>query len=87
MSPMSKELLFEIADLRYLGIACDKCHTEIVCDLAKANSIPTACPTCRHGEYDTLFLSALESLRANYQTLSKAKNKVRVRIREQITTQ
>lgn len=86
MSPSAKELVLEISALKFVGIECNKCHTEIIFDLNNtAKAIPFECPTCRNGEYDIHFSTALDSLRTSYQVLSKSENQhVRIRIRRQL---
>jgi hypothetical protein len=80
MSPITKKLVLDFADLSHLAIECPKCRSEVVFDSSNTkNGIPSKCPVCQE-EYGPLFHAALASYRDFYTSVSKSSYKVRSHI-------
>lgn len=43
-----KRIVFEVKDLRRIGLRCEKCNAEVGTSLSKFNEVPCRCPVCRH---------------------------------------
>lgn len=77
MSPITRKLVLDFADLRFVSVECHQCKTEVVFDAGDAkNGVPTRRPTCNH-EYDALFCGSLTNYRDFYRNFSKSSYRVR----------
>jgi hypothetical protein len=86
MSPTSKELLIDFADLRRIGIRCPACSTEVILDVTDTkNGIPSKCPTCSK-DYESLFRMALDSYRDFFTKFSGAGYQVKAHITLEAST-
>lgn len=76
VSPMQKEIVVSLADLRYVSIECPTCHTKVILDMKGKSELwekhhfftPKACPGCASG-YDTAIPTAVDALRKSYEML------------------
>ena len=76
---MTKQLAIDFADLRYLEVTCVKCSTRqtVDCHIQNAHP-PVACPC--GVQFDNGAVQELIGFVGAYRTLSRANQKIRVRI-------
>jgi endogenous inhibitor of DNA gyrase (YacG/DUF329 family) len=84
---MHKELSLAMKDLRYVGVTCKDCHTEVVLDMESKyrpedgghGFAPDGCPTCGTA-FDSAIKPALDRFRAVYASLAKLEAAVHFRV-------
>ena len=80
-----KELSFSIGDLRYVSVTCDRCHTEIVLDMAneynpgREGFSPSACPTCGD-PFEPTVKPAVDHFKAIYISLKGLRGRIAFRV-------
>ena len=87
MCAMTKELLLDFAELRYIAVECPRCHAEITVDAENkaADDFPVVCPCCRES-LGPLIKININAYKAVYKAFvstdpKDSDTKVRVRIR------
>ena len=82
---MRTELSLAMKDLRYVGVVCRNCHTEVVLDMESEYKpegkgfAPDSCPTCE-APFDSAIKPALDRFRGVYLGLAKLEGAVRFRM-------
>lgn len=86
MGAMHKELVISVADLRYVCIGCQNCHTTVTLDMQELPNFrekydaftPKDCPGCQK-EYDTAVRDGIDQLHRVFKMLSKVEKRVTFR--------
>ena len=82
---MHKELSLAMKDLRYVGVVCRNCGTEVVLDMGSEYKpegkgfAPECCPTCEV-PFDSAIKPALDRFKSVYGSLVNLEGTVRFRI-------
>ncbi len=81
---MHKELVFSLADLRYVSIECARCKTKLVLDMKEVSDFsrrhgvfaPKDCPGC-HEAYDPAIRPSVDAFRDAYKNLTDIGDSIR----------
>jgi len=76
ISPMQREIVVSLADLRYVSIECPNCHTKVTLDMKGKSELwekqdfftPKTCPGCTSA-YDTAIPRSLDGFLKSYEAL------------------
>jgi predicted Zn finger-like uncharacterized protein len=77
---VTKELTFDVSDMRLISVECPKCSTEITINASKKAIAPERCPSCNK-EFESSVQNSLGSYVSLYEDLVVAKSIVRFRVR------
>jgi ribosomal protein S27E len=88
-----KELVFSIADLRYVSITCPHCRTQVILDMQEKSAFaekhgffaPLKCPGCK-ADYDSAIQPAVDDLQHAWQSLLKLGDRIGFRGEPQVTS-
>ena len=86
---MHRELLLAMKDLRYVGVACKGCSTEIILDMESPyrpeeadrgrGFAPDGCPTCG-AAFDSAVKPALDRFKGVYGSLVRLQDAVKFHV-------
>jgi hypothetical protein len=85
---MRRELSLAMKDLRYVGVVCKVCNTEVIVDMASTYKpdadmgkgfAPDHCPTCNTA-FDSAVKPALDRFQGVYAALVKVQDTVSFRV-------
>lgn len=82
---MRRELSLAMKDLRYVGVTCKGCGTEIILDMASEYKpdgkgfAPDRCPTCE-ASFDSAVKPALDRFKGVYASLVGLEDVVKFRV-------